>query len=80
MVSAQLHSHLAQRNGPKPLSGEDDLRVSFFTKSQRNLKPTEIEMEMGNAYMYYLLYSLKWMANGLIGWPGLLAQARVETV
>lgn len=77
MVSAQLHSHLAQRNGPKPLSGEDDLRVSFFTKSQRNLKPTKIEMKMGNAYMYI---SLKWMANGLIGWPGLLAQARVETV
>lgn len=70
MVSAQLHSHLAQRNGPKPLSGEDDLRVSFFTKSQRNLKPTKIEMYI----------SLKWMANGLIGWPGLLAQARVETV
>lgn len=61
MVSAQLHSHLAQRNGPKPLSGEDDLRVSFLV--------TEIEMEMGNAYIYYILYIFKvdgqwadWMA------------------
>lgn len=35
---------------------------------------------MGNAYMYINYISLKWMANGLIGWPGLLAQARVETV
>lgn len=53
------------------LSGEDDLRVSFFTKSQRKFKPTKIEMEMGNAYMYinYILYIFKvdgqwadWMA------------------
>lgn len=37
-------------------------------------------MEVGYTYVYVMYMSFKWMANGRIGWPGLLAQARAETV